>query len=240
MMRSKKTFTKSSSSRRTPLMVAVAVVAVVGGIAIGVRARPVASSAADVPAAAQSVASPAVILPAGTPAALPDAATRYCSDDAAGRAAMDKVRQALVLQQSFNTAKSGRLSNALDGARADALIQTSNLAVDTLYEPAAARERRGMYAESIKSLVGNAAFLALGGGVSTFTCGSIKHADATIEVRASATTWATLAEVRSDGVLAFAQPANLMAVTAAVSVDSHGAVAKIRTLDLEFANGTAP
>jgi hypothetical protein len=138
------------------------------------------------------------------------------------------------VQQSFNTAKSGSLSTALDDARAEALIQASSLAVNNLYEPTAARERAGMYAESIKSLVGNAAFLALGGGVSTFTCESLKRTDATIEVRASATTWATLAEVRANGVLAFAQPANLMTVAATVSVDSQGVDAKIRSLILSL------
>lgn len=175
-----------------------------------------------------------VAVPAGAPVPIPSSATKYCNDDPAGVSAVDTVRQALLLNQRFNTRRSGDLSRVLDSSGAEALARANDAEISALYEPDLARDRTALYKESVVSLVGNKEFLALGGGVSTFECVGLDRTGDAVVLRALATTWATFGDL-SGGQPKYAQPSNVMALTSVISLNG-----KIRELNLEFADGIAP
>lgn len=224
-----------------PLAIGASVIAI--GATIGMITSA-GNGPVSAPAGSGSNSQPdAVVLPVGAPQPISASATSYCSGDQTARQVIDLVRDALLLHQTFNVPKSGDLSVALSNSEANSLIATADSELGHYYGESLAAEFANQYEQAIRSETATPKFRALGGGVSTFSCSSVSSAGAgAIAVNAQATTWATIEMTGDNGAAEYAQPTNLMNVSAVVLDPSAGSTdaGRIVGWNIEFANGSGP
>lgn len=161
-------------------------------------------------------------------------ATHYCDSSSAHRLAVDQVRQALTLEQSF-LVRSGNSGVQPKSVVSAELRQAVNARVPKFFTGTLAAEKTRLYTESVSNL-DPATTRQLGGGVSQFTCREAldSNTGATM-ITAKAEMWVVYQDRQDDGSLAYSNPHNEMLVSAAV--DASGKIVQLTT---DFAAGSRP
>lgn len=242
----------TSSHRFTPrraVIVGAVAIPVLAVAVIGVRAADASISAGTGPDGGPvlpnlgTVAPPAPTVsgpPTVEPSDPPSAATVPCKSggEVANKAAA-VVRQALEFRLKINVPDLPNAKADLSANDRAALTARGNARVPQLFSGDEAQRELNFVAQANSGSTDGTQVRPLGGGVSAYSCTGATVSASTVQIEATATTWARMAHP-ADGTVVYAQPSNVVNVKATVTIGGGVGGMTVSTLTWEFAPGSEP